>query len=337
MDLAGYVALTRQSGLAKELQSVANNIANLSTTGYRREGLIFAEEVQALPVEGGSVAMTAARARYTDELQGSLQETGGTLDLAIEGEGYFTVMTPGGRAADPRRRLHPQRRRHRRQHGRPPAARRGRRRDRHPLRGEGDRRSRPTARSRSTARRWRGSASSTVEDQDQALPRGGRPLPRRRRRRVPVEDGRVVQGFLEQSNVSPVSRDGADGRGAARLRVRPEAPRPGGRAHPPGGAHPRPAGLSRTESGEYHACTEHRGDRHGGAEHAGRGDLAQPRQHDDHRLQRPARRVLRPALPAGRAARARSTPPTARCCRPACSSASACAPRRSRCRWRRAR
>ena len=38
MDLAVYVALTRQSGLAKELQSVANNIANISTTGYRREG-----------------------------------------------------------------------------------------------------------------------------------------------------------------------------------------------------------------------------------------------------------------------------------------------------------
>ncbi len=96
MDLAGYVALTRASGLAKELQSVANNIANLSTTGYRREGVMFAEEVRALPVEGGSVAMTAARARYTDKLQGSLEQTGGTLDLAIEGDGYFTVMTPQG-------------------------------------------------------------------------------------------------------------------------------------------------------------------------------------------------------------------------------------------------
>ncbi len=96
MDLAGYVALTRQSGLAKELQTVANNIANLSTTGYRREGVIFAEEVRALPLEGGSVAMTAARVRYTDEAQGALQETGGTLDLAIEGDGYFTVMTPQG-------------------------------------------------------------------------------------------------------------------------------------------------------------------------------------------------------------------------------------------------
>lgn len=96
MDLAGYVALTRQSGLDKELRTVANNIANLSTTGYRREGVVFAEMVEALPAEGGSVAMTAARGRYTDSLQGALVETGGTLDFAIEGEGFFQILTPAG-------------------------------------------------------------------------------------------------------------------------------------------------------------------------------------------------------------------------------------------------
>lgn len=96
MDLAGYVALTRQSGLAREMQTVANNIANVSTTGFRREGVIFAEEVRALPLEGGAVAMTSARARFTDEAQGALEQTNGTLDLAIEGEGFFTVMTPRG-------------------------------------------------------------------------------------------------------------------------------------------------------------------------------------------------------------------------------------------------
>lgn len=96
MDVAGYVALTRQSGLVREMQSVANNIANLSTTGYRREGVIFAEMVQALPAEGGSVAMTEARARFTDDLQGALVQTGGALDIAIEGAGFFTVQTPDG-------------------------------------------------------------------------------------------------------------------------------------------------------------------------------------------------------------------------------------------------
>jgi flagellar basal-body rod protein FlgF len=96
MDLAGYVSLTRQAGLNKEMQTVANNIANISTTGYQREGVVFAEMVQALPVEGGSVAMTDARGRFTDLIQGTLVPTGGTLDFAIEGEGYFSVMTPNG-------------------------------------------------------------------------------------------------------------------------------------------------------------------------------------------------------------------------------------------------
>lgn len=96
MDLAGYVALSRQTGLLKELTSIANNIANSSTTGYRREGVVFAEAVKALSAEGGSVAMSEARARFTDEMQGALVETGGSLDIAVEGEGYLTVMTPQG-------------------------------------------------------------------------------------------------------------------------------------------------------------------------------------------------------------------------------------------------
>lgn len=96
MDVAGYVALTRQTGLRKEMETVANNIANISTTGYQREGVVFAEMVQMLPTEGGSVAMTDARGRYTDLLQGALTSTGGSLDFAIEGNGYFTVMTPQG-------------------------------------------------------------------------------------------------------------------------------------------------------------------------------------------------------------------------------------------------
>ena len=42
MDNATYTTLTRQSGLLREMQVVANNIANISTTGFRGEGIIFA-------------------------------------------------------------------------------------------------------------------------------------------------------------------------------------------------------------------------------------------------------------------------------------------------------
>lgn len=96
MDNAGYVALTRQSGLLKEMQTVANNMANISTTGFRRENVVFSEMVQAVPVEGGSVSMAAARGRYTSDIQGGLEQTNGKFDFAIEGDGFFMVETPDG-------------------------------------------------------------------------------------------------------------------------------------------------------------------------------------------------------------------------------------------------
>lgn len=96
MDNPAYVALTRQSGLAKAMQLVANNIANMSTTGYRREGTVFAETLRNLPVEGGTLAMTDARVRMTSTLQASIAQTGGTFDFALEGPGFFQVETIDG-------------------------------------------------------------------------------------------------------------------------------------------------------------------------------------------------------------------------------------------------
>lgn len=93
---SSYVTIGRQSGLMKELRTVANNIANISTTGFRREGVVFAEMVEAVNVEGGSVSMSAARVRFTDELAGGYTQTGGALDLAIAGPGFFMIETPGG-------------------------------------------------------------------------------------------------------------------------------------------------------------------------------------------------------------------------------------------------
>ena len=94
MDNAGYVTLTRQSGLMAELRTLAQNVANASTVGYRREALVFSEFVKTGGEE--SLSMGQATARFLDESQGVLKRTGGTFDLAIEGEGYFRVETDGG-------------------------------------------------------------------------------------------------------------------------------------------------------------------------------------------------------------------------------------------------
>ena len=95
MDNTGYVGLTRQVGLLAEMRTVANNIANMSTTGYRAEGVAFAEHVDALR-RGPSLSMATARGRLTDLSQGGVTHTGATFDLAIEGEGFFQVEGPDG-------------------------------------------------------------------------------------------------------------------------------------------------------------------------------------------------------------------------------------------------
>lgn len=93
--MSGYVTLARASGLMAEMQSIAHNIANASTTGYRREGAVFAEHVTAL--EGApSVSQAHLHGRVTDRSQGALTTTGAPFDLAIEGEGFFQVGTPDG-------------------------------------------------------------------------------------------------------------------------------------------------------------------------------------------------------------------------------------------------
>ncbi len=96
MDNAGYVTLTRQSGLLREMQVLAHNVANLSTTGFRREGVVFSEFVRRLDGDGAPLSMAAANARQTYLDQGALTNTGGPLDLAIEGDGFFLVDTPAG-------------------------------------------------------------------------------------------------------------------------------------------------------------------------------------------------------------------------------------------------
>ena len=91
-----YPSLTRQAGLVRELDTIAQNIANASTTGYRAEGLIFSEYVTRSNGPAPSISMGHAIGRMTSQAQGGLEMTGGTYDLAVEGEGYFQVEGEDG-------------------------------------------------------------------------------------------------------------------------------------------------------------------------------------------------------------------------------------------------
>lgn len=96
MDNPIYATLSRQTGLMAQMQAVANNIANASTTGFRAEGMLFSEYIRRTGADEPSLSMAAARVRLTDLGQGALAATGGDLDLAIQGEGFFLVAAPEG-------------------------------------------------------------------------------------------------------------------------------------------------------------------------------------------------------------------------------------------------
>ncbi|MDO5528326.1 MAG: flagellar hook-basal body complex protein [Paracoccus sp. (in: a-proteobacteria)] len=98
MDNAIYSGLSRQSGLMREMRVIANNIANANTTGYRREGVIFAEHLAATGDGRHGLSMAHARGRALDLTQAGITQTGGQFDLAIDGPGFFALETPSGRA-----------------------------------------------------------------------------------------------------------------------------------------------------------------------------------------------------------------------------------------------
>ncbi len=95
MSQGVYSVLARQSGLMREIDIVANNIANANTTGFRAEAMIFSEFLETLD-PASSLSMGAGHGKMIKLAQGALEATGGTFDFAIEGEGFFQVEAVTG-------------------------------------------------------------------------------------------------------------------------------------------------------------------------------------------------------------------------------------------------
>ncbi len=101
MELPTYVALSRLSAQQREMDVTATNLANASTPGYRASRVLFADWLSNqsgtnTPRGEPSIAYAQDRATYRDQQPGALQHTGNPLDIAISGDGYFTVDTPRG-------------------------------------------------------------------------------------------------------------------------------------------------------------------------------------------------------------------------------------------------
>lgn len=91
-----YVSMSGQMALEKRLETVATNLANVNTAGYRAEGVSFAS---ALSKAGGRPASFATTgASYVSRAQGAAERTENPFDVAIQGDGWFAIKTPAGTA-----------------------------------------------------------------------------------------------------------------------------------------------------------------------------------------------------------------------------------------------
>ncbi len=99
MDNALYVGLSRQLTLQRQLDVTANNLANLDTAGFKVEQLMLQSD-PLRPAQGGS-RLDPIRYVIDDGVAraftpGALEKTGGPLDMAVQGDGFFQVQTPQG-------------------------------------------------------------------------------------------------------------------------------------------------------------------------------------------------------------------------------------------------
>ncbi len=102
MENTLLVGLSRQAALRRELDVIANNLANLNTTGFKAEGVAFNEFL--MPAASDSsfsgpdrrVSFVVDRATWHDHRAGAVERTGNPLDVAIDGNAFLVVQGPTG-------------------------------------------------------------------------------------------------------------------------------------------------------------------------------------------------------------------------------------------------
>lgn len=102
MENALLIGLSRQTTLERQLAVIANNVANVNTSGFKSDQPLFEEYLSLGAHEddfvgsGRRVSFVQDRGTYRDFSQGPLQQTGNPLDVAIDGDGFLAVQTAGG-------------------------------------------------------------------------------------------------------------------------------------------------------------------------------------------------------------------------------------------------
>jgi flagellar basal-body rod protein FlgF len=102
MENAQLIGLSRQMTLERQMDVVANNVANMNTTGFKAQRTLFEEYLSPRAHEDNfvgrdrRVSYVQDRATFHDFSSGPLEQTKNPLDVAIDGNAFLVVQTPAG-------------------------------------------------------------------------------------------------------------------------------------------------------------------------------------------------------------------------------------------------
>lgn len=96
MENSIYLGLSKQMVLRTDMNIIANNIANMNTTGYRGQNTLFDEYISKPRGYDDPLSFVEDRGQYEVTDPGSIQFTGNPLDVAVNGPGFIGVQAPNG-------------------------------------------------------------------------------------------------------------------------------------------------------------------------------------------------------------------------------------------------
>jgi flagellar basal-body rod protein FlgF len=102
MENTLLIGLSRLTTLERQIDVISNNVANVNTNGFKADKAMFQEYL--MPVAHADnfvgkdrrISYVMDRATWRDNGQGSIEQTGNPLDVALDGTGYLAVQTPAG-------------------------------------------------------------------------------------------------------------------------------------------------------------------------------------------------------------------------------------------------
>lgn len=102
IENAQLISLSRQMALQRQMDVVANNMANINTSGFKGEQLLFEEYIMPVardkdfPNLDQPLSYVQDWATIHDMAGGAMVQTGSELDVGLNGDGFFAIQTPAG-------------------------------------------------------------------------------------------------------------------------------------------------------------------------------------------------------------------------------------------------